>query len=203
MPFQQIKDDEGRFPSFVDPSTFGQQSIFAQAQNWFRKNAPEQLRKKDSNPRGFKLYPAKRGIAWVLVEGAPEGDRLKLIHTSLYDGQFGGAPGMGHNWFALAESIDNEPGSPTLGQKIYGDITDPTAGRLTKIEKTDGGDFANYSVGIGKSDAPLEPLMASMTDAEHDLIRPLEKVLRIPTEDEQKGYLKKLIGEKLFSQIFP
>lgn len=201
MPFGQIKDDEGRFPAFVDPAFAGQPSVFNHAQNWLRKNAPEQLRKKDVNPRGFKMYPAKRGIAWAIVDGAPEGERLKLLHVSLYDGQFGGAPGMGHRLFDLAESVDNEPGSPTIGQKIYGDITHPETGRLVKIDKTDGGEFANYNVGMGTKVAPLD--LEGLTDEEHNLICPLEKTLAIPTEEEQKGYLRRLVGEKLFNQIFP
>lgn len=208
LPFNVYKAPEGQIhPTFVDPKSFEQPCIWDHALNWFRKNAPEQLQKKDVNPHGFKLRSTPRGLAWVLVSGNEPGNILKLLNVSLYDGKYGGTSGLGDTIRKEALLRDNEPGSPTAGELIHGDITDPEKGKLVCIEKSapESGDskYASYTARIGKADAPLGDLYSQLTDEEIDKLTILEKVIRIPTEDEQKAYLRQYIGDSYYFKIFP
>jgi hypothetical protein len=204
--FEVYKAPEGQnHPTFVNPASLGQPSVWEQAKAWFLKNARERLANRETNPNGFKLRSTPRGIAWVI---AGEGDNqyLKLLTASTYDGKFGGTTGLGYEIAKAAEVKDNEPGSPTIGQLIHGDITDPTKGRLVCVEKStpEAGDtkFASYSARIGKADAPLQPLLDKLSDSEFDKMVPLEKVLYLPTEQEQHAYLRGYIGDEWYKKIF-
>lgn len=208
MPFNVFKAVEGQtHPTFVDPESFGQPSIWAQARAWFMKNAKDELMKKDVNPHGLKLRSTPRGLAWAIVSDAAEGQSLRLLNTSLYDGKYGGSTGLGYDIIKNAEVRDNEPGSPTSGELVHGDITAPDKGKLVCIEKSvpEVGEtkYASYSARIGKSEAPLQTYMDKLTDSEYDKLVPLEQVLHIPTEDEQKQYLLAYIGESWYRKIFP
>lgn len=208
LTFNVFKAPEGQVhPTFVDPGQFGVPSVWDYARNWFMKNAKDALMKKDINPHGIKLRSTPRGLAWVIKSDAPEGESLRLLNVSMYDGKFGGSTGLGHDIIKNAEVRDNEPGSPTIGELIHGDITAPDSGRLICIEKSmpEAGDtkYASYSCRIGKSEAPIQEYMDRLTDEELNKIVPLEKVLKIPTEEEQKKYLLAYIGESWYTKIFP
>lgn len=208
LPFNVFKAPEGQnHPTFVDPETFGKPSVWAFARNWFMKNAREALMKKDVNPNGIKLRSSPRGLAWIIVSEAEEGNSLRLLNTSMYDGKYGGSTGLGYDIIKNAEVRDNEPGSPTIGQLIHGDITDPAKGKLVCIEKSipEVGDtkYASYSSRVGKAEAPIKGYLDKLSDEEYNKIVPLEKVLRIPTEEEQKQYLLAYIGESWYTKIFP
>jgi hypothetical protein len=208
MPFNVFKAVEGQsHPTFVDPESFGQPSIWATARGWFMKNAREELMKKDVNPHGLKLRSTPRGLAWAIVSEAPKGESLKLLNTSLYDGKYGGSTGLGFDIIKNAEVRDNEPGSPTIGSLVHGDITATEKGKLVCIEKSvpEVGDtkYASYSSRIGKSDAPLQSYLDLLSDEEYEKLVQLEQVLRIPTEEEQRKYLLAYIGESWYSKIFP
>jgi hypothetical protein len=202
MKFKRFHDDEGRFPTFVDPSTFGLPSVFERALQWFRKNDPTALYRKE-NPRGFRFYPQDRGLLWVVDVNGEDGKRLRLLNASLYDGERGGSQGLGYQVWAKAHEVDSEPNSPTQGQPVHGDITKPEEGRLVGIEKSQTGEakFTSYSVRIGKSASPLD--MSSLTDAEYELLVPLEQTLHVPSEEEQKAHLLAYIGKDRFDLIFP
>ena len=208
MPFNVFKAVEGQsHPTFVDPESFGKPSVWAQARAWFAKNAKDQLMKKDINPNGFKLRSTPRGLAWAIVSDAQSGESLRLLNTSLYDGKYGGSTGLGFDIIKNAEVRDNEPGSPTMGELVHGDITAPEKGKLVCIEKSvpEVGEtkYASYSARIGKTDAPLQTYLDKLTDGEYDKLAPLEQVLRIPSEEEQKQYLLAYIGETWYRKIFP
>lgn len=208
MPFNVFKAVEGQtHPTFVDPESFGKPSVWAQARAWFAKNAKDQLMKKDINPNGFKLRSTPRGLAWAIVSDAQSGESLRLLNTSLYDGKYGGSTGLGFDIIKNAEVRDTEPGSPTLGELVHGDITKPEKGKLVCIEKSvpEVGEtkYASYSARIGKTDAPLQTYLDKLTDEEYDKLAPLEQVLRIPSEEEQKQYLLAYIGETWYRKIFP
>lgn len=202
-PFKRFNDTEGRFPTFVCPTTFGQQSVFSQAQQWLRKNDPSVLYSK-TNPNGLRLYPQERCLVWVIDTEAEENRRLRLFNSSMYNGERGGTPGLGYQMYSMATSIDAEPGSETQGKPIYGDVSSPEEGRLIGVSKsvpvTGDTKFASYSVKIGKNVSKLN--MSMLTDEEFALLIPLDKVLKCPTVEEQKEYLKCYIGEDLFSKIF-
>lgn len=201
MKFQQYKDPNGAYPAFVDPASFGLPSLFFKASGWLRKNEPACLSNRETNPNGLKLWPQTRGICWVIDEVAEEGKRLRLLNVSLYDGSRGGSTGWGYDLFMESEAVDNEPGSPTQGKKLYGDITDPENGRQFCVTKTGTGATSSYKTTIGKNRSPLN--LDILTDDEMNLVCPLEKVLHIPSEEEQKAYLRAYIGEERFGKIFP
>lgn len=192
--------------TFVSPATFDRNARdpFRVASQWLRKNKPELLGNKDTNPGGFKPYPSQYGVAWCVDTEAVEGSRLRLFYASLYDGSRGGTKGLGCNLKSLSEEKDNEPGSETNGQLVHGDITAEEAGKLVKVVKTksEKSEFPSYAPGIGKADAPLDPIIRGLTDAEHELVCPLESVIYIPTEDEVIGFVRGYIGEDLTKQIF-
>jgi len=198
--FARYKEASGAHATFVDPATFKEPSIFFKASAWLRKNEPECIASRDTNPNGFKLWPQKRGLAWVIDEAAEEGKRLRLLNVSLYDGSRGGSTGWGHDLVTEANAVDNEPGSPTQGQSIYGDITSNETGRQFCVTKIGTGATASYKVTIGKTATPLN--LDMLTDEEMELICPLEKTLHVPSEEEQKAYLRAYIGEERFAKIF-
>ena len=193
--------------TFVSPNTFdtGARNPFQIASTWLKKNRPALLGKKDVNPDGLKPWPSTFGIAWAIDTQEEAGKRLRLFYGSLYDGVRGGTKGIGDNIWQASIERDQEPGSPTVGELVHGEITDPTSGRLVKITrtKTPEAEYPSYGIGIGKSPAPLDPLMAELTDEEVDSIKPLEKVVYIPSEEEIHGFLRGYIGNELHAEIFP
>jgi hypothetical protein len=190
--------------TFTSPKTLdsNHQSCFDIARIWFQKNNSLLLSSREKNPNGYKLYPMRFGVSWVVEEQAPEGEKLKLLLASLYNGERGGTTGLAYNIRKEADARDNEPNSKSAGQLIHGDITNPTAGRLVKVEKIAGGEYASYKAGIGKNPAPIDHFLAQLTDEEMNLLCPLEKTLYIPTEQEQHELLRRYIGEKHYQDIF-
>jgi hypothetical protein len=177
--------------------------LVAKVQNWLRKNAPEKLWDKEKKT-GYRLWPKKQGIAWAIDQHAEEGKRLCLFRSSLYGGEYGGTPGLAYTIKTTAEAVDTEPGSPTAGQKIHGDITDPGAGRLVKVEKVQppGKDsYPSYRVAIGSQPAPLETIIELLTDEEHDLLCKLEETVHEPTIEEQAKWLRAYLGPDFPEEI--
>lgn len=204
MPLEIHRDMGG--VTFMSPKTLDSnvQSPFDIARMWFQKNNKGALSSRDKNPNGLRLYPQKYGVSWVIEEAAPEGQRLKLFYASLYDGVRGGTTGLGFNVKREADARDNEPGSPTMGQLIHGDITDPKVGRLVKVERapSEKNEFASYTAGIGKNPAPVDHFLSLLTDEEMDMITPLEKTVYVPSDEEMNDILKRYIGGDFYSQIF-
>lgn len=204
MPIQVHADING--VTFTSPKTLDSnaQSCFETARIWLQRHNKSVLASKDKNPNGFRLYDKRYGISWAVEEAAPEGERLKIFYASLYDGSRGGTTGLGYNVRREADARDNEPGSPSVGELIHGDITAPQAGRLVKVEKTpsDKSEYASYKAGIGKNPAPLDHHLSLLTDQEMQLLTPLENLIYIPSEEEQQDILRRYIGEKLFYEIF-
>jgi hypothetical protein len=204
MPLDVHADMAGT--TVASPRTFDPNapSVFDAARLWFRRNHPEALSSRETNPNGLKLWPKRMGVSWVIEEQAPEGERLRLFVRSLYDGSRGGSTGLAFNLHSEAVSRDNEPGSPTAGALIHGDITAPEDGRVVKIERLPAAknEYANYKIGIGKNPAPIGHFMALLSDKENNFIVPLETVIHIPSEEEQKEILRRYIGEKFFSEMY-
>lgn len=203
--FSRYHDQDGKFPTFVDPELYQGESVFAHASKWLRKNKPEVLASK-KNPDGWlRLYPQARGLAWVVDAEAEKGKRLRLLNLSMYDGSRGGNPGLGFQIVSEANAVDDERGSPTYGEPLNGNIFDTEAGRevgITLLKPATGDSkFANYSVKIGKTDKKLD--LDCLTDEEFDLMKPLETLIKKTSVAEQKEYLKQYIGEELFKEIFP
>jgi hypothetical protein len=193
--------------SFVSPRTFDPKAKdpFYLASKWLKEHKPELLSNRDTNPGGFKLWASPVGVAWCIEREAEEGSRLRIFNSSLYDGVRGGTPGLGANIQRLADTVDTEPGSETLGQKIYGDITAPDSGRLVKVDKskTEKAEYASYTPSIGKNPAPLSDCLGVLTDDEHNSLEPIENLIYVPTEIEIHEILKGYIGEALYKEIFP
>ena len=192
--------------TFVSPTSFNERATdpFRIAWDWFKKNKPELLSKKGVNPDGFKLWPTPQGVAWAIDKDKPEGQRLSIYVASKYDGSRGGQPGVAHRLELLATERDTEPGSPTHGELIHGDISHPETGKLAKITVSGKGadGFHSYTVSIGKNVAPLAEYMDALTEEEHNLISPLENIIYVPTVEEIHDILKGYIGEELYKEIF-
>ena len=192
--------------TFVSPTTFNEkaENPFDTASRWIHKNKPELKSNKDTNPNGLRLYPSPQGLSWVVDEQAPEGERLALYLASMYDGVRGGSSGAAHRIKTLAEERDTEPGSPSHGELVYGDITNPESGRLVKINvtKPKGQEFQSYAMSIGQKQSPLSASLDKLTEEEHNLIAPLERVVYVPTVEEIHEILKGYIGSELYTEIF-
>lgn len=200
MPVDCYKLDD--IAEWAKPANF-ENDLVAKVQNWLRKNAPEKLWDKEKKT-GYRLWPKKQGLAWGVDQHAEENKRLCLFRSSLYDGQYGGTPGLAFVIKTTAETVDNEPGSKTIGEKIYGDITAPDAGRLVKIEKIQppGKDaYASYRVGIGSQPAPIATAMELLTEEEHDLLCKLEETVYEPTIEEQAVFLRAYLGDDFPEEI--
>lgn len=204
----QAPDGQGeRLPTFCHPKSFDRsaRSPFDEAYDWFRKNSKGELYNRDKNPNGLKLNTKSQGVAWVIHTGAEPGEKLGLFCASLYDGSWGGSAGLAYKVWQEANQVDTEPNSETFEQKVYDDITFHEAGNLVLIEKhkPESGDrFASYTVRIGKSAAPVEKYLETLTDEEHNLITPLEEVFYRPDETEQHQILRDYIGTKAYRTIF-
>lgn len=204
----QAPDGQGeRLPTFCHPKTFerGARSPFDDAFDWYFKNMREGLYSRYKNPNGVKLTTRSEGLCWMILSGAEPGEKLGLFHGNLYDGNWGGGPGLAYRIWSEANQIDKEPNSPTFEQKIYGDITAPNAGNIILIEKKkpeSGERYASYNVRIGKTVAPIDKYIDMLTDEEHDLLVPLENVLYQTTQQEQHDILREYIGSKQYKIIF-
>lgn len=199
----EVHQDVGGI-TFTSPTTFNPNANnpFELARRWFQRNEKGALRSK-SNPNGLRLYPKRMGVSWIIIEHAPEGERLKIFNKSLYDGAWGGNTGLAYNIRKEAEARDEEPGSKTLGELIHGDITAIESGRLVKIERKQGkNEYTDYSISIGKNPAPIEYFMSLLTDEETELIEPIEKTLYIPSEEEEMEILRRYIGDIYMKKIF-
>lgn len=191
--------------TFVSPRSLDdrQPDPFVEASIWLAKNKKE-LKYSKATPEGFKLWAMPYGIAWALDSSKPEGERLRLVVASLYDGSRGGTQGLASKIVNMVEARDEEPGSPTHGQLANGDIIGASEGRLVNVQKVqpEGKDYASYTVGVGKNPMPMDSVMSQLTDAELERVTALENVIHIPTTEEVHGYLKAVIGEGLHKEIF-
>jgi hypothetical protein len=196
-----------RLPSFCHPKSFerGARSPFDDAHDWFKKEAIQNLFHREKNPHGFKLTARSVGVCWAIHTGREPGEKLILVDSSLYDGAWGGSPGLSYKIWTEANQVDTEPNSPTYEQKVYPDITDKDAGNLVLVEKKrpeKGDRYSSYIVRIGKTAAPIEPYWEALTEEETSLVVPLENVFHRPSEQEQHEMLKDYIGPKFYRQIF-
>lgn len=204
----QAPDGQGeRLPTFCHPKSFtrGAVSPFDEAYAWFKKEAKEQLYNREKNPNGLKLNTKSQGVAWVIHTGKEPGEKLGIFCASLYDGSWGGGPGLAYKIWMEANQVDTEPNSPTFEKKVHDDITAPQSGNLVLIEKhkPESGDrYASYLVRIGKTAAPIEGYTDSLTDAEHDILVPLENAFYRPSEEEQHQILREYIGTRNYRMIF-
>lgn len=184
--------------TFLSPKTLGEnnQDPIVAASIFFRKNHPEILANRKTNPNGFVLRSRQVSLSWVIDPNAEEGKRLGLFSASMYDGSWGGSTGLAHDLYKEATAVDLEPGSSSHGEPIYGDITAPDTGRLVNITRTSGGgEYPSYTVSIGKKQSPLDAMIDLLTDEEVNAIVPLEKTINIESEQAINGYLAEYLGD--------
>ena len=134
----------------------------------------------------------------MILPANEEGDRLKLLNLSAYPGGRG-TPGVGYQLIDLAAQLDSEPGSDTEGQLMHGDITDPEAGKMVCLDKKGEGEGTSYSMRVGKKVSPVD--LSLLTDAELELIKPLEECVHVPTKEEQERWLSAYIGAERVGKI--
>jgi hypothetical protein len=161
---------------------------------WFYQNRREALYSK-ANPKGHRFWGKPTGFQWAILPNAPEGERLKMARLSLYEGDRGGSPGLGHTLVELSREVDVEPGSPTQGQLVHGDLQHPETGRQVLITRTVGGEYASYKASVGKQPVPIAPLIEGLTEPEQELLAPVESLFKVPTREEQIGWIKAYLGD--------
>jgi hypothetical protein len=171
--------------TFLSPTTLNRaaEDPIVDAGLKLKKLRPESMYSKVRNPKGLVLRSRKVGMAWAVEQEAPEGERLCLWTGSLYDGVWGGEPGLGYR---IRKYADDD------------DIIDPDSGREVTITKVTGVDFPTYLIKAGMGVAILDEYLALLTDEELEVITPLENTLYEVGEDEIKQHLKSHIGEELY-----
>lgn len=192
--------------AFVHPKTFDTNYMgpIEEARNWLFNNDKGATRSRANNPDGYKLWTTPVGVAWCVDQGMDEGKRLRLFAESLYNGEYGGNPGLADHLWKEANATDHEPGSDTYGAKVYGDIVHPETGRRVCIRKLEAKDneYASYSCEIGKHTVPIAEATSLLTQEEKDICCPLENVVYVPTDDEILSMLKRYLSLDHYSAIF-
>ena len=168
-------------------------SVFDTAYGWLRTHKPETLYNK-ANPEGFRLLPTAMGICWVLVE--IEGEmKPMLYYGSTYAGDSEGSNcGVAHQLYRVASAINQPEGH---------DAADAEDGVQIIVEKSTAqrGKYAIYKMSRGSVAAPISRYMERLSEAENNVICPLNQVLRTVEADEEWELLANIIGEELRDEI--
>lgn len=172
----------------------GAQSAYDLAFEYLKRSHPTKLFNR-SNKSGIRLLPAPLALCWAIVEDA-NGIRLRLILQSFYDGSRGGANGLGNTIceqvFQAGENC-NQPGHPL----------NPEDGVSLCVERIGGSDtkFPAYRVSLADDRGPLLPLLAKISELEHNSLCPVKETLHIMAPEEEWRLLARFIGDALVAEI--
>lgn len=169
-------------------------SVFDEAYEWFKKHQDDSLFSK-ANREGVRLLTDPVSLIWMLVEESGK-TVARLLVASGYDGSRGGAPGLGHQIWKLSKEVD-EDGCPVI------DPSDPERGAKICVERkqTPGTRYPSYSLRLGRVPAPIDEMFDKMEPEELAALVPLEKVVHIPTDDEEWKLLGKVIDQETIDEI--
>lgn len=180
----------------VHPKTLnpGAKNAFDHSFGWCKDNQKDSLYSK-ANKEGFRLLTDPLCVFWMIIEkdGKPS---AHLIVESGYDGSRGGTPGLGHQIWQLTQEMD-EDGNLLINP------ADPKSGVQVCVEKrqTQGSRYANYIVKRGRIPVPINEMIAKMDPEEVAALVPLERVVYLPTEEEEWKLLEKVIDAETISTI--
>jgi len=193
LPISVLEFPGGRF---VHPASFypNKRSVFDIAKRWFLQHEPRLLCSK-VNKTGFRLWPIKICVFWV-VEYSEAGDhRSRLVLESFNDGA-NGPKGLAHEiWRKVYEKDEN-------GLRMC-DALHPEKGVMICVErhKAKSHHAPLDWVRVGRLPQSVDGLLEKVGPMERELLCPLERVIREPTVDEQWDYLGRLITPELAARI--
>jgi len=148
-----------------------------------------------ANPNGVRLLARDMVLGWVVVD---EADRPvpKLLLGSSWNGGESGTAGLGHALWSAARQYDED-------KRVKIDAVDPGAGYRICIERfrPAGTTRPSYSVQVGRTPAPMAPIMAAMEEAHREAIVRIEDVIERPTESQQWQCLEKALGAELYAEF--
>ena len=174
--------------------TLGARSVFDHAYTWLLKNQSDALYSK-ANKEGYRLLTDPVCLFWILVEenGKPV---ARLLVANGYDGSRGGSPAIGHQIWQLSKEVDEDG-------KLLGEPADPIKGVQICVEKrqTAGSRYPSYTVKRGRVTVPIQDMLGKMDMAEVAALTPLEKVIHLPSEEEEWKLLENVIPADTISEI--
>lgn len=181
-------------------------SPLATAYWYLYKNAKGSLYNARENPNGFRLRPKQVGVSWVITFDEERKPIVRLLSASLYSGDKGTKGVLGEVLLkSREEDID-----PVTGEKTpkFGDISDPETGNFVNIKKIKDHNIADpiksvsYQTTISsKASPPLSELLGKVSDEEIDFIQPLDNIINVASDEQQKIILKEYLGE-YYKDIF-
>lgn len=177
--------------------------LFSRVNQWLWQNKKELVYNYETNKTGFKLKPSREGIAWAAYWDEENKPHLGLIQTAFSAGK---NPGLLAEIVSSAEAMEKNPATGAEERVYEASIVDPARGRLITIEKTVDKTLepqfgTSYSATISsKENAELTAIDKSIPDEERALLAPLESLVHLPTEDEQRELLKGYLGAALLAE---
>jgi hypothetical protein len=172
----------------------GAKSVFDTAYGWLKENQKDTLYSK-TNKEGLRLLSDPFYLCWILVE--EQGKAVaRLLLANGYDGSRGGAAGLGHQILQLPNEVD-EDGNP------LGNPADPVNGAQICVEKRQvtASRYPSYRLRMGRVAAPYDEMIARMAPEEVAALTPLEKVVHLPSEEEEWRLLENVIDTETIGKI--
>ena len=178
------------------PRTLGAgKSVFDHAFSWLKSSTPAVLFSR-ANRDGYRLLADPVSLFWAIVE--ENGMTVSRIFVgSAYDGSRGGVQGIGCQIDRLIKDLAGEANP-------LADPVDPEEGVMICVEKVHpaGAKYASYSVRLGTTPTPMSQLISRMAEEEVKALCPLEKTIRILSQDEEYERLETLgINSETISAI--
>lgn len=179
---------------FIHPRTFDRQADcpFDRAYQWMASHHPDKLYSR-SNPSGIRLLARDMVLGWIIVD---EADRPvpKLLIASAWNGGESGEPGLGYTVWTTAQQYDED-------KNLTIDAVDPAGGYRLCVERfrAAGTTRPKYAVQVGRTTAPMAPILEAMAEADRDAIIRIEDVVERPSEAIQWQCLEKALGSELYA----
>lgn len=176
-------------------------SVFDLAYKWLEINQPESLFS-EKNRRGYKLLALPMYAFWVIIDkpakkGAPVKSAPRLAVLDGYDASsWGGVSGLGaqirrliFNWDEQREGIAS-PLDRVEGPRLH----------IERIQAK-GIRYPKYKIRPGRVPAPMDEELARMNAEDLDVFHPLERVIHIPSAEEEWKLLEAVVPAYLIRRI--
>lgn len=213
LPLLVAKIDNTEFVTAVGDQAVGianrqvrDTSPIATAYWYLYKNAKETLYSARENPNGFRLRPKQVGVSWVVTFDDERRPIVRLLSASLYSGDKGTKGVLGEVLLkSKEEDID-----PVTGEKTpkFNDISNPDNGNFVNVKKIKDHNIADpiksvsYQTTISSKASPaLSDLLSKVSDEEIDFIKPLDSIINVASDEQQKIILEEYLGD-FYKDIF-
>ena len=171
--------------------------LFARALSWLWSNKKDAIYHYEKNKTGIKLKAQSEAVAWCIWWDTENKPRLGLMQSAFSTGK---SPGLLADIVSAAEATEAQPGSDETVRVYDHSVADQLHGRIITIEKTvdksvEARFGTSYKATISSKEAgDIMTLINQLSDEERDLLCPLDKLIRVPTEDEQRALLSGYLG---------